>query len=548
MRSFDRVLTGLILWGLLFLGLFWLVPGVSTQVVLDPSYTLVSLVTLFLGLIVIGTYYALYRKEKNQILIELISLKEKGIQVFLDRFELLLYGRDAGDLPRISNLAFNYNARAIVQPRNLEELCEILKLCVKNKIPLIPRAAGTSGYGGVIPIESGIIVNLRDFNKIIGLNREEKTVVVESGVIWFKLLKYLEEEGLTLPCYPSSSLSSTVGGWISQGGYGIGSSKYGSLEEHVFSVTLVDMGGTERTFENTADFIGSYGTLGVITRIKLRVISKTQMKHLAVTADQEKSLFRAAQPLQELIPYFLRFVDRRNLRKPTSRPNIISLESSLPLSGGVLSISFREEDWVPDLFEEIIREHGLTLLSDDWGDTLWKERFYTLRMKRRGPSLIIAEINIPTRELERVLQTLNFKFDEYNYTKEFITNKGGITTILVWFPDDIRKDSRFGIRSISFLFRSLRPYLILRIARQYGGFGYSTGLWYSPYSKSILGPKLERFRILKKQHDPYKLLNPGKIWAPYFPRFFPIIPYSILIRIFIPIFDIILRIFPRKYR
>ncbi|MFW9853730.1 MAG: FAD-binding oxidoreductase [Candidatus Thorarchaeota archaeon] len=544
----DTVWSGIFLVGIGTIGLFWIIPTFFVRVSLDPIYNAISIVLISLGVAGIVVYYFLYKNERTQILGGLISLRDSGLKVFLERYEVLLYGRDAGELPRISGLAFNHKALAIVQPANLEELRRIIVFCNKFRIPIIPRASGTSGYGGVIPIVSGVIVSLREFNRILMINKEEKAVEVESGVVWARMIHKLEQEGLTLECYPSSSLSSMVGGWIAQGGYGIGSSKYGNIKNSVLSVTLIDSKGEEVIFHEPEDVVGSYGTLGFILRIKLKVLTKDNMNHLAFTAKQETVLFQAAQAFQSLSPYFLRYVDQRNL-KPLSQSQFGFIpEDHKPLGGGILSITFRGENENPARIEEIVQNYNLVQLSEAWATELWKDRFYTLRMKRRGPSLIIAEVNVPTHALVEFLESLNRQFGPNRFTKEFITNMGDQTTVMLWFLEDIRKAILPRLGSLTYMFRSLRPYIVFQIARSFGGQAYSTGLWFSPYSKSVLGPSLARFSDLKKQLDPYRLFNPGKIWAPYFPRFFPIIPFSVVVRLFIPILSFLHRILPQKLK
>ena len=121
--------------------------------------------------------------------------------------ELLLQGFDVGSLPKQVGWLMNIKADAVVQPASPEEIQALYKFANETKTPLIPRGAGTSGYGGAIPRKGGIIVDIRWMDKILEIDKDNMTVTVEPGMTWANLQFELQREGLDVPCYPSSGLS-----------------------------------------------------------------------------------------------------------------------------------------------------------------------------------------------------------------------------------------------------------------------------------------------------------------------------------------------------
>ena len=150
-----------------------------------------------------------------------------------------LYSQDIASLPGIVNDIIGTLVDAVAQPVNAEVVSNLLKYCMKNKIPVIPRGHGTSGYGGALATKSGLAIEMTRMNEVYHIDREALTVEVGAGIIWGYLLEILEDEGFTLPTYPSSAPSSTVGGWVAAGGTGIGSTKYGGIRDQVVDLEVV---------------------------------------------------------------------------------------------------------------------------------------------------------------------------------------------------------------------------------------------------------------------------------------------------------------------
>jgi len=523
------------------------VPQILPELHNTSLHLLISMFLFFLGLFALFIYVLALRKQRGKIKAELEAFQENGMQVFTKKFELLLYSRDIAELPRIIRVFFNLNPLAIIQPNNVKELKRIINLCETYQIPLIPRGRGTSGYGGALPLKNGIVVILTKFQRIIAVDEENLTVDVECGITWENLRKFLVTKGFTLQSYPSSGPSSTIGGWVIQGGYGIGSAKFGSILKSVLTVTLIGTEGKEFQINDPRSVVGCCGTLGILLNLKLKIIRNTRLIHVAVSSSHQNSLINALAAYQDLKPFLLRFIDHQNLVWQHNE----SLNSTLVSqnqSGGVIAMSFQEEDWNQKEFESITDQYKLSSLSHDLAKELWDDRFYTLRLKRKGPSLVISEVLVPTVQLGNVVGLISKRFRRKSYALELLTTSDSFTIVMVWFLTDIRKWSLPVFGSLTSAYRFVRSFEVIQIARNNKGLPYSTGLWLSPYSRLILKNQFISMKRLKNEIDPNGIFNPGKVWGTWIPRFFPIIPWYIPIRLFFPFLGLFYRIIPQKFR
>ena len=144
-----------------------------------------------------------------------------GPRVSFDKMERRIYSHDVGVLPKMTKpIVGDATAAAVVQPKSERELIELVNWANENKVPLVPRAKATSGYGGVMPVRGGLSVDLHRLRQVLEIDGEAMTVRVRPPVVWADLEKELEREGLFLRTYPSSAPSSKVAGWLARGGVG----------------------------------------------------------------------------------------------------------------------------------------------------------------------------------------------------------------------------------------------------------------------------------------------------------------------------------------
>ncbi|MHA1614936.1 MAG: FAD-binding oxidoreductase, partial [Candidatus Thorarchaeota archaeon] len=201
-----------------------------------------------------------------------------GDRLITAKHELFLSSMDVGSLPKQVGWMMNTNPDAIVQPITAEEIQSLYKFARNEKVPLVPRGAGTSGYGGAIPRKGGIIVDMRRMDNILSVDEENLTVSVEPGISWTHLQFELNQLGLDVRSYPSSALSATVAGWVAQGGDGIGSLKYGTINESCVDFEVVLPNGKLIRTDDRDLFCDTEGILGIITKITLKIKPLTKIQ------------------------------------------------------------------------------------------------------------------------------------------------------------------------------------------------------------------------------------------------------------------------------
>jgi alkyldihydroxyacetonephosphate synthase len=178
----------------------------------------------------------------------------------------------------------------ITWPENSSQISEILKLANKEKIPIIPYAEGSSVVGGSLPINGGIIIDMKKFNNILSINDENLTVTVEAGINGMNLERYLNAKGYTSGHIPQSLYTSSLGGWLGHKAAGQFSTKYGKIEDIVLGFEVILPNGEILDFHpivrNSTGpqfdklFIGAEGTLGIMTKATLKIWPKPEKRAL----------------------------------------------------------------------------------------------------------------------------------------------------------------------------------------------------------------------------------------------------------------------------
>jgi D-lactate dehydrogenase (cytochrome) len=169
----------------------------------------------------------------------------------------------------------------VVWPLHTEEISQILKMANEKRIPVTPWGAGTSLEGNPIPVEGGIVLDLQQMNHILELRTEDLQVRVEAGVIYKELNQYLSRFGLFFP--PDPGAAATVGGMVGNNASGVRTVKYGATKDYVLGMLVVLPSGevirvgtnaikSSSGYDLCRLFVGSEGTLGIVTEVTLRLI------------------------------------------------------------------------------------------------------------------------------------------------------------------------------------------------------------------------------------------------------------------------------------
>ena len=216
----------------------------------------------------------------------------------------------------------------LVKPRITQEISSILKLANQLKVPAFPRGGGTGLVGSCIPTERGIVLSLERMNRVIEVDRENLMIVVEAGVTLQKLMEAADEVGLLFPPHPGDE-TAQVGGLLACNAGGARAVRYGVMRNYVKGIEFVlptgeilNLGG--KLLKDVAGYdlvqlmIGSQGTLGIITKVTLKLYSKFRETATLIIPyeDRHDALRTTTRILQEgMIPLAIEYVEMELMEK-----------------------------------------------------------------------------------------------------------------------------------------------------------------------------------------------------------------------------------------
>ncbi|HTK18142.1 MAG TPA: FAD-linked oxidase C-terminal domain-containing protein [Mucilaginibacter sp.] len=220
-----------------------------------------------------------------------------------------------------------YYPEVVVKPKSAEEISALMKLCNQHLIPVTPRGAGTGLSGGALAIKGGVLLSMEQFKQILNIDEENLQATVEPGVITEVFMNTVAEKGLFYPVDPASKGSCFIGGNVSHGSGGPRVVKYGTIREYILNLQVVlPTGDIIWTGANTLKYasgynltqlmIGSEGTLGIITKIVVKLIPRpTQDALLLASFPNNESACAAVSAIFRagIVPSALEFMERRGV-------------------------------------------------------------------------------------------------------------------------------------------------------------------------------------------------------------------------------------------
>jgi Fe-S oxidoreductase/FAD/FMN-containing dehydrogenase len=454
------------------------------------------------------------------------DLKQALIEVFDERVafhktERLLYSTDIGFLPVIARMQINTMPDAVVQPRTKDELKKLVDLAARYKIPLVPRGGGTTGYGGAIPANGGMVVDFTRMNKVLSVDEAELAVTVEPGIRWNDLENELHKYKLSLRLYPGSAISATVGGWIAGGGgVGIGSYEFGYLADNIVSVDMVTPGGIKALSGKDIGLVdGLAGTTGFISGVTLKVRAlDNDIPVLAAfdTLDDLSGLFNSLSteklelweagfrnPLHASLSIK---AEKKQADQFISHQHEDENKQGLPENKFLALFVYPQgrESRVRGLLLKLIEAHQGQVLAPELARHEWDERFFPLRLKALGPSVIPSEVNIKAVNLPQFIKNIEkgMKGLAYNGT---LINRASRSTVLTYMLGDERAPG--------FTLGYVNGFVPLKAAAGLEGRPYAIGMYLADRAADYWGKeKLLDLYKFKKQVDPGSIMNPGKVF------------------------------------
>lgn len=227
----------------------------------------------------------------TDILNELRAIAGKWVSV--DQSERCCYTGDASQIFGLPDF--------VVRPQNTGQVSHILKLCREHLIPVTARGAGTGLAGGCSPVRGGVVLDMSGMNKILETDIENQQVIVEPGVVAEALNSHLEPYGFFFPPDPGSMAMCTIGGMISYNSSGMRCVKYGTVRNYVLDLEVILSDGriihtgkkvlkSSAGYDLTRLFVGSEGTLGIITRANLKIAPLPETRKLVLASFEQADI------------------------------------------------------------------------------------------------------------------------------------------------------------------------------------------------------------------------------------------------------------------
>lgn len=437
-------------------------------------------------------------------------------RVRFNKIERLVYSHDMGVLPSQVMSLLDNTPDAVAQPLSADEVMAAVKLAARHKLPLVPRGSGTSGFGGAIPTRGGLVLDFVRMNKVLAIDPDEMTVTVEPGVVWGDLEKYLQARGYALRLYPSSAPSATAAGWVAQGGSGYGSYEFGFCGENIVEVEAVMPDGSVSHFRNDdLNYInGLCGITGVILKVTL-MIKET---------DEEVAMLAAFDDLNDAVNALQTF---RSQKLPLwsvsmSTPGYIRLKQKasqhivLPEDRYFLTIVYPKarKSSLENNLKTVINSCRGEVMNDKLARDEWNERFYPMRFKKLGPTLIASEVVIPIDKIAEFVSEVEKKY-KGEFALEGTMIHDDKMAILGFMLSDERK--------AGFPLAYANSLTVIEMGEKLGGRVFTLGLYFADKAKDLLGEaQVDQIWRYKQQVDPNGILNPGKVIPSYLDKNSPV--------------------------
>ena len=416
-------------------------------------------------------------------------------------------------------------SKAVVFPETNEEVSKVLSLCNKHKVPVVPFGTGTSLEGNVVGNEKGITISLEKMNKILSVNAEDFDCRVQACVTKEQLNDYLREDGVFFPIDPGANAA--IGGMASTSASGTMAVKYGTMKTVITGLTVVLPNGdiiktgsrTKKTsagYNLTNLFIGSEGTLGIITEIQLRLSPIPESIMSAVC--HFPSLEKAVQTAQQVIQYGV----------PIARIEMLNKEQM------EISINYsklKDIEAVPTLFfefhgSEVSNQENIKIVEEiskdnngssfKWAkdleerNKLWKARwdvYYSVKALINNGRVYSTDVCLP---ISNITEGVNFAEEQ---TKKLglrapMVGHLGDCNFHVILPYDPKEEGTYNkIRDFSDLLIKKTLDLNGTITGEHG-----VGLHKKSYLLQEHGDCIPLMKCIKRSIDQNNIMNPGKIF------------------------------------
>jgi glycolate oxidase len=442
----------------------------------------------------------------------------------IDEAMLIEYGHDETE-------DLSFPPQVVLKPENPEEISQILRYCNEQKIPVTPAGARTGLSGGALAVKGGVLVSMEKFNKILVIDEKNHQVTTEPGVITQILQDAVKEKGLFYPPDPASKGSCFIGGNISENSGGPKAVKYGVTKDYVLNLEVVLPTGEiiwtgANVLKNATGYnltqllVGSEGTLGIVTKIVLKLIPHpTQdllmlvpFKSAEKACEAVAAIFRAG-----ITPSGLEFMERDALLWTQEFTQDFTIKVNdddeahllIEVDGFDADQLMVECEKMMTVLEEFPTNEILFAESSAQKNSLWSLRRKVGEAVKTQSIYKEEDTVVPRFELPRLLRTVKETGAKYGF-KSVCYGHAGDGNLHVNIIKGNMSDDQWNNE----LSKAIRE--IFTEVKNMGGTisgEHGIGVVQRQYM-DIVFPEvtLDLMRAIKKVFDPNEILNPGKIF------------------------------------
>ena len=460
---------------------------------------------------------------KGKVTPELIEGLKKIVgekYVYTDADKLEPYSHDEVTDPHYVKMP-----QVVVLPANTQEVSDVVKLCYDNDTVMVPRGAGTGLAVGAVATFGGVIISTERMNKIIEIDKDNMVCVTEPGVTTSVLQETVKEKGLFYAGDPCSGDSCFIGGNVATNAGGNRAVKYGVTRDQVMGIEVVTPSGEVVTlggkFRKNATgymlmhlYIGSEGTLGIITKIYLKLVAlpKYQMDLLAVFDNLDDAIALTPKVMNAgITPVCVEFMDNASIKQVE-----IFLDEKLQHSDVgnyiIIQIAGDSEDVLDEQCEKIAdladQNKALDVLVANPA-VIWKSRKAYLEADRaRSLVFSMEDIVVPMTEIPTAVQQISRLSKKYNIAMHCAGHCGDGNVHIDILKDDLSQEEWQKILpQIQDEIYALVYKLGGRLSGEHG-IGYKRAAKLARYTDPV---ELCLMKDIKRALDPKNIMNPGKV-------------------------------------
>jgi D-lactate dehydrogenase (cytochrome) len=413
---------------------------------------------------------------------------------------------------------------AVVFAQTTEEVAEAVILCNRHDVPVIPYGTGTSLEGHILALRGGITIDLSQMNQVLAVHPEDLTATVQAGVTRKQLNQELRDTGLFFPIDPGADAS--LGGMAATRASGTNAVRYGTMRENVLALTVVTADGriiktgtrakkSSAGYDLTRVFVGSEGTLGIITEVTVRIYPQPEAISAAVCSfpSTAEAVNTVIQTIQMGVPVArVEFLDENGVRAINAHDKLNLPEKPLLLFEFHGSASGVEEQ--AQVVQEIAAAHSAS--GFEWATRpedrtrLWTARhnaYFAMLQMRPGARAISTDCCVPISRLAECILDTQSDCEKNDIVHSIIGHVGdGNFHVLMLIdpndPADVEKAEAVNARMVA---RAIA--MDGTCTGEHGVGMHKMDFLVQEHGEGAI----EQMRILKHAFDPKNILNPGKV-------------------------------------